>query len=122
MNNNKIKCRVFNSINTFNFYVKVYDTKDNLILNKYIFSNEIVDFKIPCTGLYKIIVKTNDKLLPMIIFKVLKLKINTSNILYFDFYKYFYTASHQITFKLIDKNYNNLSILKGEILLWPRHM
>lgn len=122
MNNNKvkIKCRVFDSIDIYKYNIKIYDLDNRLIYCENTDEMGIVYFEPKNYGLYKIVITNNDNMYPRKIYSNI-LIFNNYHTFLFIFYKNLINKFNSVTIILTDKNYKNLPIEKGEILLWQKN-
>ena len=119
----EIKCLICDSIEEYHFYITIYNSSNEIVYKSYVSSKEVINFEVPYVDEYKFEIKPEEKIFPLKICQKFKLVPCLFLCIYFNFYKYcVFDLPHYITFNLTDKNYKNLPIMKGEIILWPRHM
>lgn len=113
----KIRCRLCDSLNNYCYKIKIYNNKNELVVNSYTDNRGCLLFKIPYFGVYKIII-LNNSFIPRK--KVLTIFINKHicNELVVTFNKYCIKKRHPITIIMTDKNYKGLPITKGRMILW----
>lgn len=113
-----LKCRKYDSLSVPLYHIYVYNINNNIIVDGY--TNNLGNIKIefPHDGIYKVhiinskngnkncIVILINKNFPSELFIVNEVKRNSSR------------SIHLI---LTDKNYKNLPIMKGEIILWQKN-
>lgn len=112
-----LKCRKYGSLSVPLYHVCVYDINNNIIIDDYTNNIGNIDIELPHYGIYKIhiinpkncirncMVILVNKNFPNELFIVNEIKQN---------------RPHSIHFVLIDENYKNLPIMKGEIILWQK--
>lgn len=113
----KIECLVCNSNELNTYCIEIYNSKWELIY-KNIIDNNYICVTFPYSGIYKVIIKSNNcNILPRTIVESIYV-CNTKDIT-FKFYKCcLINKKSPVTLKLTDENYVGLPIMKGEIILW----
>lgn len=116
--NIKIICYIVNSFSNIPFEVNIYNKNKELISKGKTDKYGIFNFCSFSCEIYQIIVKSSHKN----IFPYQKTQIiyihSCTKILPFIFFTSIPKPHRLITLKLIDKNYKNLPIEKGEIKIW----
>ena len=115
----KIKCLLCDSLDIYKYHIYMYDSDNNLV--------DDVETKNGCAylnvnkyKLYRIIIIAESCLIPKRIDKCIYITDSIDN-LFFTFNRYIH-KNHSIVIKVIDKYYENLSIMKGEIHLWQKKL
>lgn len=116
----KIKCLKENCVNSSYYYIKVYNSNDELLLDKKIKNEFYLEYEY--NKLYKIVVTTNCCYQNRICKNVYFTKSNEIDTLYFIFSNPKMQYHKKITFKFSDHYYKGLKIEKGEIFLWQNHI
>lgn len=103
----KIKCLLKESLDINKYYINIYDLNNNLVYKGYSEYNCFnIDIK---KGIYKITIKSEKICISKHIY------VNSYNSIFifiFDNINF-----HSVNFKLTDKNYIGLPIMKGELIL-----
>lgn len=93
------------------YYIKIYDTNNNLIYENIIFDNYFY-FTGIINNYYKLVIESETNKLITSFYITDKCECNTYNI------NINYRVPYTITFILTDSIYTNLRITEGEIYLW----
>lgn len=113
----KLKCLVRNCLTSYKYDIKIYDSNGLLVFNGKTNDYGFIYFEAKNWEVYKIEIEPPIRIYPSIIKKYFIFKENSCDTITFIFYKIL-----PIVIKLIDKNYRNLPIEKGEIILWQDHI
>ena len=93
--------------NCYQAYIKIYDNFNNIVFNNYSYNGELNIF-LKEKNIYKIYAKLNNQII------ITPIYILDQNIFILNFNQVINKKS--ITFLLTDYNYDNLPIMKGEML------
>lgn len=108
--NMKIKIINSSSLNNFIYTLKLYDINNNLVHESNTINNEsLININ---KGIYKVYIFYGSNYLGKMVIKYKK----DNEIFVFKISKSYY---HQVIFRLLDYNYDDLKIEKGNIILWP---
>ncbi|MBP3635891.1 MAG: hypothetical protein J6J17_05540 [Bacilli bacterium] len=118
----KIKCKVLDSIDEYKFNIKIYDSYNTLIYCGNTDESGTMYFKPKYYGVYKVIITNKKNIYPRKLCSSILIYNNYCHTFLFSFYKCLKNKNNPITIILTDKNYKNLPIEKGEILLWPKNI
>lgn len=118
MNECKIKCLVADTIDRYIYDIYIYDRDDKIVYQEQ--GDGCFSFRI-LPGLYKVYIRTNGCVYPALICKYIYILRDSCNSFYFFFYRNLF-KKRKIIFCLMDKNYQDLPIEKGEIELWQHNM
>lgn len=113
----KIKCLVSNSLDIYKYHIKIYDSKGNIICDSSADDRGVLYFEPKYFEVYKVVVNIRAKIYPNKIIRNVIFTDNGCDTLVFAFKKLC-----PIVIKLTDKNYRNLKVEKGEIILWQDHI
>lgn len=116
----KIKCYLYSNINNIHFHIKVFDSANCLIADGLTNDFKELEFNVKKFGLYKIVIIPKPFLIPNYVAKYITINKDT-NVLTFKFNINDY-IEHPIIFKLTDRYYKDLPILKGDIDLWQKNI
>lgn len=119
MNECKVNCVVTDSIDNYVYNIHIYDSKQQLIYCDS-HSNGHVHFN-ATNGLYQIQIQPVGRIYPRIVCKYIYVLTGSCNSFYFFFRKNLF-RKRKITFWVTDKNYQDLPIEKGEMILWHRNI
>ena len=110
MNNIKIKIIGLGYGNINQADVLIYNMKGNLISDKRTYNNEVC-FCLDTCNIYKVVIKNKNINISKIFYAL------DNSIIYINLYEFY---PRTITFLLTDYYYENLPIMKGEIILWQK--
>ena len=104
-----IKCHVKNDLSFYKFKFKIFDLNNNLVLE-----NRTDEYGCyTCILPHKFyLIKIYSDLEPNVMIGILNKSVNN----------FCFIKTSNIFITLIDKNYINLPIKKGELKLWPNHI
>lgn len=111
----KIYCKLCDSIDNYQYNIKIYDENNRLIFNKETNSYGYIFFNVIYGRVYKI-VASNCKAIPKVRCVMVYINNTCSNKVLITFNKF--TNNHPVTIKLTDQYYRGLPISKGRVILW----
>ncbi len=113
--NSKIKCINSDCLDICTCYVYIFNHKNKLIYKGITDKFGILNYNFPTYGIYKIVVIS--KIYPYKLCQSVLINSNNCTVVPFVFSCKIKINHHNVTFLLVDKNYENLPISKGEINL-----
>lgn len=116
MNNIKINCYMCSSLDNVIYHICIYDEDDNIVYEKN--TNKKLIFNPKHNGIFKVIASIDNKYNSYIKRKTLIFNSNHTKNINIIFHKKYINKPKIIYFT--DKNYKNMPIMKGEIILWQK--